>query len=522
MSTLQYHDNRQYWERWFPADLISESFPGQFRNWFYSLLAMSTILERRAPFKHVFTYATLLAEDGREMHKSAGNSIEFNEAADKMGVDVMRWMYCDHKPEKDLLFGYHRADLVRKQFLIPLWNVYAFFVTYANIDEWQPDPRAKYQLDQLDRWILSRLAEVVNQVTARLDAYEPDMATSVVNRFIDDLSNWYLRRSRRRFWASKGASQRSDEDKQAAYHTLYTVLVTLSELLAPFVPFVTESIYQNLVRQVDEEAEESVHHRSWPQAREGWLDEVLNREMELVKRLVSLGHAARNQANRKLRQPLAEAAMAVGTASEKAVVEKYRDLIAEELNVKSVRLLDTAAEAVDYQLKPLPKQLGQKYASLFPPLRQAILALDPQPTAEKLLAGEPIEVEHDGEVYAILPDEVEVMIEAQEGFSAAAEGAYVAALVVELDDALLKEGLAREFVRRVQDLRRQADLNVDDRITVEYQASPKLAEALAANAEYVKAETLADQLTPVDEPTGQAQAEHTFDDQSLKIALKAV
>ncbi|MGD8822668.1 MAG: class I tRNA ligase family protein, partial [Anaerolineales bacterium] len=225
MSTLQYNDNRQFWERWFPADLISESFPGQFRNWFYSLLAMSTILERRAPFKHVFTYATLLAEDGREMHKSAGNSIEFNEAADKMGVDVMRWMYCDHKPEKDLLFGYHRADMVRKQFLIPLWNVYAFFVTYANIDEWKPVIKADYKLDQLDRWILSRLAEVVDDVTQRLDVYEPDVATTIVNRFIDDLSNWYLRRSRRRFWASKGASQRSDEDKQAAYHTLYTVLV---------------------------------------------------------------------------------------------------------------------------------------------------------------------------------------------------------------------------------------------------------------------------------------------------------
>jgi isoleucyl-tRNA synthetase len=522
MSTLQYDDDRKFWGKWFPADLISESFPGQFRNWFYSLLAMSTILERRAPFKHVFTYATLLAEDGREMHKSAGNSIEFNEAADKMGVDVMRWMYCDHKPEKDLLFGYGRADLVRKQFLIPLWNVYSFFVTYANIDNWEPDTNANYKLRQLDRWILSRLAEVMHAVTRRLDRYEPDMATSVVNRFIDDLSNWYLRRSRRRFWASKGASKQSDQDKQAAYHTLYTVLVTLGDLLAPFVPFVTETIYQNLVRQVDPEAAESVHHRQWPEPQKGWLDEKLNQEMELVKRLVSLGHAARNQANRKLRQPLSEAAMAVGTASDREIVEQYQALISEELNVKTVRLLDTAAEAVDYQLKPLPKQLGQKYGSQFPPLREAILALDPLSTAERLLAGETIEVAVGKEEFTILPEEVEVLIEAHEGFSAAADGAYVAALDVELTDALINEGLAREFVRRVQDLRRQADLKVDDRIIVEYQATPKLAEAITAHTIYIEAETLADSLSLSEKPSGQASAKHQFDSQSLEVALSEI
>jgi isoleucyl-tRNA synthetase len=341
----------------------------------------------------------------------------------------------------------------------------------------------------------------------------------VVNRFIDDLSNWYLRRSRRRFWASKGASKQSDEDKQAAYQTLYTVLVNLCYLLAPFVPFVTETIYQNLVRRVDPQAEESVHHHLWPEPQEGWLDEQLNREMELVKRLVSLGHAARNQANRKLRQPLAEAAMAVGTAAERAIVENYRALIADELNVKTVRLLDTAAEAVDYQLKPLPKQLGQKYAALFPRLRQAILALEPEPAAKKLLAGEPIEVEADGKRYKVLPDEVEVLVEAHEGFSAAAEGAYVAALDVDLTDDLVKEGLAREFVRRVQDLRRQADLNVDDHIVVEYQASQTLAEAIESNAAYIKAETLSEGLATSKEPSGQASAEHEFDGQTLLIAL---
>ena len=252
MSTLSYNHDRKYWSEWFPADLISESFPGQFRNWFYSLLAMSTILERKAPFRACFSYATLLGEDGRAMHKSWGNMIEFNEAADEMGVDVMRWMFSGQKPEKDLLFGYEGAKEVRRQFLIPLWNVYAFFVTYANIDDWQPGARVvRRDLSELDRWILARLNETVVGVTDKLETYQPDVATMELSAFLGDLSNWYLRRSRRRFWAKTGASLASDSDKAAAYDTLYRVLETLVRLLAPFVPFVTEAIYANLVRGVD-------------------------------------------------------------------------------------------------------------------------------------------------------------------------------------------------------------------------------------------------------------------------------
>ena len=186
MSTLGYNQDREYWRKWFPADLISESFPGQFRNWFYSLLAMSTVLERSAPFKDVFAYATLLAEDGRAMHKSWGNSIEFNEAADKMGVDVMRWLYCDHQPEKDLLFGYQRADEVRRSFLLPLWNVYSFFVTYASLDGWQPGPDRSAVSTVLDRWIRARFGELIQAVTSALERFEPKSASARVNEFLDD------------------------------------------------------------------------------------------------------------------------------------------------------------------------------------------------------------------------------------------------------------------------------------------------------------------------------------------------
>lgn len=519
MSTLGYNSDRDHWRQWFPADLISESFPGQFRNWFYSLLAMSTILERRAPFKHIFTYATLLAEDGRPMHKSWGNAIEFNEAADQMGVDVMRWMYCDHKPEKDLLFGYHRADEVRRQFLLPLWNVYSFFVTYARIDGWSPGQRGRAEYSALDRWIRSRLSQVVQEVTQQLEAYEPNLATAAVNRLVDELSNWYLRRSRRRFWARAGASEASDADKNAAYSTLYTTLVTLSQLLAPFAPFVTEVMYQNLVRSVDPEAPLSVHHCSWAKVETAWLDAELEEEMALVMRLTSLGHAARNKAGRKLRQPLTEAAFAVASTQEHEIVTRYANIIADELNVKSVRLLDAASEAVDFNLNPYPKQLGQKYGSRFPGVRQAILSLAAEAAAARLLSGEGIEIELQGERLTILPEEVEVRVQAHAGFEAAADGPYVAALRTELSKELVLEGMAREVVRQAQERRKAQGLHVADRIEVRYAATGDSQRAMMEFNDFIKAELLAEQLYRVDPPDIPDGALEVVFDEENKVYL---
>ncbi len=520
MSTIRYNTDKKYWKKWFPADLISESFPGQFRNWFYSLIAMSTILERRAPFRNVFTYALLVDKDGREMHKSWGNMIEFNEAANSMGVDVMRWLYCDHRPEKDLLFSYQLADETRRRFLIPLWNVYSFFVTYALIDGWTPKKDAILTPSLLDRWILSRMNEVTKEVTDYLESYEPDNATGAVDRFIDHLSNWYLRRSRRRFWAEAGSSNEVDADKNAAYDTLYRVLVRLSRLIAPFVPFVTEVMHQNLVRSTDPDALESVHLCDWPVSDS--IDDDLNNEMSLVLRLVSLGHAARNKANRKLRQPLSEIAFAVGLEKEQDIVTRYSELIANELNVKSVRLLDASAEVVSYQLKPLPKQLGQKYGARFPLIRDAILRLDPRAGAKKLQDGKPVEVEVNEDKFEILPEEVEVIVEAKEGFSTASEGAYLAALTTELTHELELEGLAREFVRRVQNLRKSADLNVSDRIEVQYSSSRQMAEAVEAHEKYITDETLAISLKPEKKPAGKFQENYTWGDEKLAVAISPI
>ncbi len=522
MSTLQYNSDRDFWNEWYPADLISESFPGQFRNWFYSLLAMSTILERKPPFKNVFTYGTLLAEDGRAMHKSWGNSIEFNEAADNMGVDVMRWLFSNHKPEKDLLFGYHRADEARRQFLIPLWNVYAFFVTYAILDEWQPAKAGRVDYSLLDRWILARLHEVIRDVTNKLEVFEPDRATAGLEAFLDDVSNWYLRRSRRRFWAKAGIDEASDADKHAAYSTLYQILVSLSQLLAPFTPFVVEEIHQNLVRSFDDSAPESVHHNAWPEADSTQINDELLEQMSLVKKLVSIGHAARNKANRKVRQPLREAAFSVSHMGERDTVMAYRELLAEELNVKQVRLLDTATEAVKYSLKALPKQLGQKYGAQFPAIREVVESMDPQTPAEALIQQKDITVEVAGQSIILTPEEVEVRVEAHEGFAAVAEGAYLAALVTELDDELILEGLAREVVRRIQDLRKQSDFNVDDEIRVAYHATDRLSEAIQTNVAYIKAETMALIVESSDAPEGTTRSEYSIDDETLTLAVSLV
>jgi isoleucyl-tRNA synthetase len=519
MSTLSYNQDREYWRKWFPADLISESFPGQFRNWFYSLLAMSTVLERRAPFKNVFSYATLVAEDGRAMHKSWGNSIEFNEAADKMGVDVMRWLYCDHHPERDLLFGYQRADEVRRSFLLPLWNVYSFLVTYAAIDGWQPGRDRPTSTVILDRWIRARLCELTEAVSSALERYEPNSATARVNEFLDDLSNWYLRRSRRRFWAKTGAGPGSDSDKADAYQTLYGVLVTLVKVLAPFVPFVSEVIYQNLVRGVDSEAPESVHHCSWPEPDPSHADPGLTDQMRLVKRLVSLGHSARNQAGVRLRQPLSEAAFTVRDRPERDTVLQFAKLIAEELNVKSVRLLDVAGEAAQFQLKALPKQLGQKYGARFPAIRKAVQQLAGEKFVQLLAQGDPLAVTVEGQPIELLPSELELIVSPKAGYSTAAEGPYLAALVVEIDAELRNEGLAREFVRRVQELRKQAGFAVDDRIHIQHASTPDLATAVEAFRDYVTAETLALSLDSVELPGGDAQEDYSFDAERARLGL---
>jgi len=498
-STLRYRSDRAYWRKWYPADWISESFPGQFRNWFYSLLAMATVLDNSAPFRENFSYATLLAEDGSPMHKSAGNMIEFNEAADRMGVDVMRWLYSAHKPENNLLFGYNRADEVRRRFLIPLWNVYKFLVTYARLDEWEPSQEGfqpgKPEGDPppsdnpLDRWILARINQVASECTKDLANSDAYGATMAIEAFLDDLTNWYIRRSRRRFWKSE-----RDEEKEQAYRTLYYVLVRLCKLLAPFTPFVTEVMYQNLVVSVQPEAYGSVHHCDWPLPDEAVYDEKLTQQMAFARQLASLGLGARSSANIKVRQPLARAWAYVGDRA-KLVTPEYVDIIADELNVKAFELVDDESALLRYHLLPDARRLGPKYGRLFPKIRAELDRIDATAAVRRLRMDLPVTLEIEGQKIELEPEDIKIVSEPAEGLAVSSENGIIVAVDVRLTPELVAEGLVRDIVRHIQTLRRDADYELNDRIVVGlFGLDQEAAEAVRQFEDYLCEETLCREL----------------------------
>jgi isoleucyl-tRNA synthetase len=520
MPMAQWHypfENEEMFNKQFPADYICEAVD-QTRGWFYSLHAISTLLFDQVSYKNVICLGLILDGQGKKMSKHKGNMQNPWDVIDQHGADAMRWyLYTASPPGQERRFSADLVAEVIRTFTLTLWNTYSFFVTYANLDGWKPEPGVKPEYSPLDRWLRSALHALVRDVTEAYEHYDVLGATRPIQAFVDQLSNWYLRRSRRRFWKSE-----SDGDKQAAYATLHEALVMVSKLLAPAMPFLAEELHQNLVRSFDERAPESVHLADWPAYDGTVIDEKLNHEMALTMKLASLGHAARNKANRKVRQPLAEVAFAVGGAEDQPVVERYGDLLADELNVKKVRVLSAASEAVAYSLNPLPKQLGQKYGARYPGIRKALLVAPAEEAARKLMNGESITITADGVEVAILPEEVEVRIQAKEGFSVASDGAYLAALVTELTPELVAEGLGREFVRRVQDLRKTADFDIADRIRVYYEASPKLAEAVAAYRDYIQAETLAVELL-AGSPGGPLPGmSDTFDGESVTVAVEKV
>jgi isoleucyl-tRNA synthetase len=487
----------------------------QTRGWFYSLHAISTLLFGEVSYKNVICLGLILDGDGLKMSKSKGNIIAPWDVLSVHGADAFRWyLYTATPPGQERRFSSELVGEVIRSFTLTLWNVYSFFVTYANLDK-PTVTTMPIATSDLDRWLLSELNVLVRDVTEAYENYDVPNATRPIEIFVEKMSTWYLRRSRRRFWKSE-----SDSDKQAAYSTLYTALVTVAKLLAPSMPFLADELYQNLVRSVDSSAPESVHLASWPKVLPEMIDESLNRDMGLVMRLVSLGHSARQKANRKVRQPLAEVAFSLGNPTDRKAVETYADLFMDELNVKEVRLLNASTEALSHAVKPLPKQLGQKYGNKFPAIQKAILGMNAEEAAHPLLEGKPLHVEVNGEAFDVLPEEVEVKALAKAGFAVAEDGAYVAALVTDLTPELVQEGLAREFVRRVQDLRKSADLDVADRIELFVEVFPGLRSAIEAHKDYITAETLASALTFAAPPDDASVVEDEFDGEKVKVGLK--
>ncbi len=489
-STLNYNTDRSYWEKWFPADLVLECFPGQFRNWFYSLLAMSTVMEKKAPFKTLMGHGLVKAEDGREMHKSWGNAIWFDDAAEKMGVDVMRWMYAAQNPEHNLPFGYKMADETRRQ-LITLWNTYSFFVTYANLDGYDPatDKAEMDSLTQLDRWILAKVNELVRIADEYYEDYKVFRLMQLSSEFLDDLSNWYVRRNRRRFWKSQ-----SDSDKTAAYYTLHSTLLKFIQVMAPVIPFVTEEIYQNLAVGVLPDAAESVHLSHFPQYDPSLADDELIREIDTVKYVVSLGRSARNKANIKIRQPLSELVIA-GDDDVMKYLKTNDDQIKEELNVKSLRLINNPEEVVGYSVKPNFPLLGQKYGKLMKSIVSALQALPVNETVDRIRSKKPVELTVERETVFLTGDEVIVEELPVDGFSATSGNNLTVAIRTTLTEELRHEGMIRDMVRQIQNLRKDSGLQVEDRIQVAVKARNEVQQALSRFGDYLLNEVLGIELT---------------------------
>ena len=490
-STLGYRRHRAQWAEWFPADFITEAFPGQYRNWFYSMLVMSTVLENREPYRTCLGHAMVRDEQGREMHKSSGNMIEFNEAAEEMGSDVVRWLYATQNPAQNVNFGYGPADDVRRRFVLPLWNVYAFFVAYANPDGFTPGPPGgPAGEDVLDRWIGALLTRLIRTVRQRLDDFDVSGAARAIERFVEDLSLWYVRRGRRRYWKSE-----HDADKQAAYQTLYEVLVTLTKILAPFVPFLAETIYQNLVCAVDPRAVESVHLCDMPVAGPAADDPELIEATERTRALISLGRSARNAARIRTRQPLAVATV----VDRSGLVARYPELaehMRDELNVKSLHFADSTEMLGRLEVRPRFDLLGPKFGGR---IGEVVAAL--REHGERLLAEtperEPLSlVLAGGDEVVLERAEVEVRGHWNPGQAGAGESGAWVVLDTMLTDDLVLEGMARELVHHIQQMRKEAGLQITDRITLYYDGDPTLAEVLRVHGEYVLREVLGREARP--------------------------
>ncbi|ABG05355.1 Isoleucyl-tRNA synthetase [Rubrobacter xylanophilus DSM 9941] len=479
---------REHFRRQFPADFICEGVD-QTRGWFYSLLAVSTMLFGKSSYKTCMALGIILDAEGRKMSKSLGNVIDPWSLFEKQGADALRWALCTaSSPVNTRRFSEEQVDEAVRKYLLTLWNTYSFFVTYARIDGFDPE-RDRVPLEQrglMDRWVLSELHATIRTVTERLDAYDVTTAGRAIQDFVDELSNWYVRRSRRRFWKGE-----EDTDKRAAHSTLYECLTTVIRLTAPFTPFVAEAIYRNLERG-RAGAPESVHLADWPEYREELVDEGLLERMEAARRVVALGRAARNAAAIKTRQPLREVVV-VADERLRGNLEGLEEIVLEELNVKELRF-GGREDVLRYALKPNLSAVGPRYGRLVPGLRRALEEVSEE-EARRAASGEPVTVEVEGKKVTLQPEELLVESGPREGYAVESEAGLSVALRTRLDPELVDEGLVRELVHKVQNLRREKGFEIEESISVSLSAGGRLRELLEGPwGEYFKGEVLAREL----------------------------
>ncbi|MGB9721216.1 MAG: isoleucine--tRNA ligase [bacterium] len=510
-----YPYDKTYWQQWFPADFITECFPGQFRNWFYAILTMSTVLENKPPFKVLLGHALVRDEHGEEMHKSKGNAIWFDDAAEKMGADVMRWMFARHNPIQNLNFGYGPAEEIKRT-LLTLWNIYSFFITYATIDKFNPTDKKilKENLTKLDRWIISRTNSLIKKCDLCYSNYDVATVAKEVELYFDELSNWYLRRNRRRFWKSE-----NDLDKETAYLVLYNCLLNLVKLISPIMPFWTEEMYQNLVRSIDENAPLSIHLCNFPEVDDSMVEPELEKEVAQIRKIVSIGRSARNKVNIKVRQPLAEM-MIFLPKEENSLDESGMNTILEELNIKKAQITSHPEDLYSYVLIPKFERLGPKYGPLSREIGDWIKGLD-ESEIKEFVNTHRLQHSFADKQVEITEQEIEIKKLEKTGWSLIEQDNYAVAINTTITPELEAEGLVRELIHKVQLMRKDADFNLTDRIRIFYQTTEKLKEAINKNIDYLKNETLALEVIEGDR-TGEIRQELEINGIMTKIALERI
>ena len=522
--TAQWHypfENKKLFEEAYPADFISEAID-QTRGWFYSLLATGTLLYDKPAYKNCLCLELILAADGQKMSKSRGNTVDPWTILNEQGADAMRWyMFTGSAPWAQRMFKIDGVDEALKKFMGTLQNVYSFFVMYANleqIDVLQDAPPVEERA-VVDRWILSGLHTLINNVRDEMENYHLTNAPRAIEAFVDDLSNWYVRRSRDRFWGAEAGP-----DKQAAYATLYEVLVTVAKLAAPFVPFLADELYRNLVCSLDAEAPPSVHLAAYPVADASLKDAQLETDMAFIRDVISMGHAARNRSGIKTRQPLAEITLGGLSDAEKATVNRLAELVHDELNVKAIVFTAELDAFAQVTLKPNFRVLGPKYGKGVQAIAKVLATADAVQTKAELEAAGSLQIEASGETYTLESSDIEVQTQNREGFFVEVDARKFVALSTELTDDLVLEGLARELVNKIQNMRKDADFNVSDRIKLSLtDASPLVIEAFDTHQDYILRETLTTAV--VDAPSENAfTLTQKLNDESatLSVELAAV
>ena len=480
-------ENKELFESQFPAQFISEAVD-QTRGWFYSLLAISTLLFNKAPYENVIVLGLVQDENGQKMSKSKGNAVDPFDALQTYGADAIRWyFYTSSAPWLPSRFAGKTVVEGQRKFMGTLWNTYAFFVLYANIDNFDA---TKYSLEYdklavMDKWLLSRLESTVKAVDDNLANYRIPEAAKALQSFVDDMSNWYVRRSRERFWA-KGMEQ----DKINAYMTLYTALVTVAKAAAPMIPFMTEDIYQNLVKSIDASAPESIHLCDFPEVHENWIDPKMEEDMADLLEIVVMGRAARNTANIKNRQPIGT----MYVKSEFQLSEFYKEIIEDELNVKEVVFKDDIADFISYSFKPQMRTVGPKYGKLLNKIKTVLSELDGNKAMAELKSTGELKLDIDGQEIVLLEEDLLIDMAQMEGYVSESDHTITVVLDTNLTPELIEEGFVRELVSKIQTMRKEAGFEVMDKIRVYAKDNDKIVDIMKNHGDEIKSEVLAEDI----------------------------